>query len=324
MNLPDPQASRALLVGVSHYPLMAEDRQLPSVENNINQLAAVLSSDHVWGLPNGHCTVLHQPEDADTIIQAIRATADASTDAVLFYFAGHGLTDPAVGSGLYLGLPRSYEPFGTHTGLGYEYVRTEMRRCQAPRKVVVLDCCWSGLANMGLMGSENSIAAIEGAAVLTATAATRPALAPPGAQFTAFTGTLLEILAEGIVNAPNLLTIERIFVELRMRLLAKSLPEPQLAGFSSGTSIVLARNVVASDIATHTSNLQSLQRRGRYDEAQRILLWRAAQGDLHSIRDVILKLQRAGDYMTANELEQAARLGNTTLRTFVLDCLLPR
>lgn len=181
-TLPDPKASRALLVGVSKYLHMAEDRQLPSVKNNLDRLATALSSEWGWSLPVGHCTVLHQPHDAETVIQGLRATADAATDTALFYFAGHGLIDPTIGTGLYLGLSGSYEPHGTHTALGYEYVRSEMRRCGALRKVIVLDCCWSGKAATGLMGGERLATAVEGTAVLTATAATRPALAPPEAH----------------------------------------------------------------------------------------------------------------------------------------------
>jgi hypothetical protein len=301
---------------------MPEDRQLPSVQNNLNRLTAALANEDIWGLPGHCCTVLHQPDDADTVIQALRAAAEAATDTLLFYFAGHGLSDPTVGPGLFLGLPGSYEPHGTHTALAYEHVRKEMRRCRAPRKVVILDCCWSGKAAAGVMGDDHGAELKDvGVAVLTATAATRPALAPPGSTLTAFTGALLELIEEGIPGGPGLLTVEQLYAEARVRLLARGLPEPQFTGIASGASIVLARNARADAVPAGGSP-PVLRRAGRYEEARRVLLHRAAGGDADAVREVALRLRRAGDYASAQQLERAQMSGGDTLRVFVRDRLL--
>ena len=59
--LPDPEKSRALLVGVSGYHKMTADRQLPTVEPGLYRLAELLCDKRIWGLPSRNCTVLHQP-----------------------------------------------------------------------------------------------------------------------------------------------------------------------------------------------------------------------------------------------------------------------
>jgi hypothetical protein len=138
---------------------------------------------------------------------------------------------------------------------------------------------------------------------------------------TAFTGVLLEILEQGIANAPGLLTVEHVFTELRERLRARDFPEPQFAGSSCGASIVLAQNVLAQG-KVGEANLQALRRTGRYDEAQRRLLLSAAQGDSYSIREVALQLRRTGDYAIADELERAAMSGHIPLHEFVFGRLL--
>src|SRR5215831_1788027 len=195
-SLPDPARSRALLVGVSAYRNMAADRQLPTVEAGLYRLADLLCDEQIWGLPAGHCTVLHQPASADDIVTALRAAAAQAHDALVFYYAGHGLMDPAVRDGeLHLAMPDAYEPGGTHLAMGYMHVRRELAMSRGSWRMVILDCCWSGLA---LPAGVTGAAAVDGTAVLTATAATRKALAPPGERYPAFTGALIDTLGSGI------------------------------------------------------------------------------------------------------------------------------
>ncbi|MEV5341962.1 caspase family protein [Streptomyces sp. NPDC052676] len=103
MPLPDPSASRAVLIGVDTYDDLAD---LPAVANNVERLAALLTADDVWGLPPRHLTVLTNPTSKDDVLDAVHTAATEAEDALLFYFAGHGLL--TVDADLRLALPHTY------------------------------------------------------------------------------------------------------------------------------------------------------------------------------------------------------------------------
>ncbi|MET8779536.1 caspase family protein [Nocardia sp. NPDC004654] len=327
-DVPDPQRSRAVLVGVSRYPKMSEARQLPAVEASVLELAKLLCDKAIWGLPPENCVVLQNSADADTVVQAIRSAASTATDALVFYYAGHGLSDPVMDDGLGLALSSSYEPGGTHTALRYEHVRREfLVQARAARRLVLLDCCWSGLAIPGAMGGEDgavaSAVAIEGTAVLTACAATRKALSPPGEPYTAFTGALIDVLADGIPDAGPTLTVQSIFTALQQRLSKRSRPLPQLASHGAGAEMTVSRNhgwrrpadatpptqsaeVPATPVrsaAAARARIRALTRAGAYDEAfaERLTASRPANEEL--LPDLIAYLRRTGRYREAAELE---------------------
>ena len=75
---------------------------------------------------------------------------------------------------------------------------------RAMRRIVILDCCYSGRA-LGQMFDRISAvadeASAEGTFVLAATAENKTALAPPGQQYTAFTNELLNVIHDGIPGA---------------------------------------------------------------------------------------------------------------------------
>ncbi|MFE3383450.1 caspase family protein, partial [Streptomyces anulatus] len=89
--LPDPGASRAVLVGTSRYQHL---EQLPAVSNNLQALAAHLTGPLSLRLPPRHVTVLENPAAAHTVVSQVRRAAAEATDTLIVYFAGHGLIDP--------------------------------------------------------------------------------------------------------------------------------------------------------------------------------------------------------------------------------------
>ncbi|MEU8183027.1 caspase family protein [Micromonospora sp. NPDC049044] len=327
MTLADPLRSRVVIVGVSAYPAMPADRQLPTVRDNVDDLAARLRDPGVWGIPESRITALKEPHRADAVIDALRAARADAAEALIFYYAGHGLTDPLVGGQLYLALRDVYEPAGTHLALQFEHVRREFLLSTAPRKLVILDCCWSGLATRGAMG-ENVAAAtvIRGSAVLTASAANRTALAPPGEKHTAFTGALLRILADGIAGEPELLTTMALYRQLHADLKAVSRPLPELNAGGTGADIPWVRNAgfvrpkpgdrpgvvedgpgspppfAASDAM---ERMLLLVRQSRYDEVHQLGRQAAELGEDRALDWLVLQLRRTGRYEEAAAVERA-------------------
>ncbi|MFI1014559.1 caspase family protein [Streptomyces sp. NPDC020965] len=240
MGLPDPARSRAVLIGVDGYRFLPD---LPAVRNNIDTLAALLMDPAVWGLPPDHCVVLHNPVSNEIVLDAVHEAACTAQDAFLVYFAGHGLLSPS--ADLCLGLPESH-PERLFKAVSYDWLRHELvDTCAAPSRVVILDCCYSGRALEGHMGTPEEVAAraaVEGTYLMTASAETKLAWAPVGEPFTAFTGELVKALGEGVPDAPALLEMETLFRHMRRELTAKQRPVPQQLARNAGHGITLFRN----------------------------------------------------------------------------------
>ncbi|MFF3593810.1 caspase domain-containing protein [Streptomyces sp. NPDC002387] len=236
--LPDPVASRAVLVGVSRYTVL---EPLPAVANNLPALARALTGPTSWNLPVGHCTVVAEPDTPRDMLDPVKEAAEATSDTLLVYFAGHGLLD---GRGeLFFGLPSSVQG-RSYTGVTYQALREIITDCAARRLVIILDCCMSGRA-LGLMGGEDLLAdqaEIDGSYLLAAAPENGRALAPPGETHTAFTGELLNVLRNGIHDRPRELDLNAVYHHLRGELAAKGRPTPQKRDRNTAGRLVLAHN----------------------------------------------------------------------------------
>ncbi|MFC3455529.1 caspase, EACC1-associated type [Amycolatopsis speibonae] len=240
-GLPDPRKSRAVLVGVSEYATLEE---LPGVANNIEALNRAMTDPELWGLPEEHCVALLNPESPDEVMEAVHQAASEATDALLFYYAGHGLLDNRFE--LYLAMPGS-DNERLYRSVRYDDIRREVvgTALSCYGKVVLLDCCYSGRALGGMGGSVDDLAdqaRVDGTYVMTATAETRKALAPPGERYTAFTGTLVDKLTRGLPDGPELLDMETLFHHMKADLQARHFPVPQQRSRNDGAAITLVRN----------------------------------------------------------------------------------
>ncbi|MEU6097829.1 caspase family protein [Streptomyces sp. NPDC047079] len=115
--LPDPGASRAVLVGTGGYGHL---EQLPAVANNVRALAGLLCGPLSLQLPERHVTVVEDPVAAHVVVGVVRQAAAEATDTLVVYFAGHGLVDGQ--DQLCLALPHT-EVGRIETGLPYDWVR---------------------------------------------------------------------------------------------------------------------------------------------------------------------------------------------------------
>ncbi|MFF1613526.1 caspase domain-containing protein [Amycolatopsis sp. NPDC058278] len=240
-GLPDPRASRAVLVGVSDYTSL---EALPAVRNNIETLHRVFTDPDLWGLPDEHCVTLLNPGSVDDVLEAVHAAASEASDALVFYFAGHGLLDDR--SDLYLALPGAAND-RLYRSVRYDDIRREIvgtaRACYG--KVAILDCCYSGRALQGGMGGSAELAdhaRVDGTYLMTASAETSVALAPPDEPYTAFTGALVDKLDHGLPEGPDLLDMETLFYHVRVDMQARHFPVPQQRTRNDGMAIALVRN----------------------------------------------------------------------------------
>lgn len=237
MTLPDPALSRAVLIGTSRYTGLDP---LPAVANNLHGLRDVLTDRELWGLSRAHCRCVRDPTSADELLNPVEAAAGEATDTLLVYYAGHGRTYED-SSGVYLTLVGS-DSRRARTAVPYDWLRAELLKTRAARRVVILDCCFSGRAVGSMGGTLADLVVTEGAYVLTATPANALALAPAGRKYTAFTAELLDILRNGIPGGPPLLDLETLYRHVHARMLASGGPEPQAREHNTAGALALARN----------------------------------------------------------------------------------
>jgi Caspase domain len=147
--LPDPGRSRAVLIGASTYRYLD---LLPAVRNNITGFRDILVNAALGGLPTNKCTILMEPGSGRDVYQAVREQAAAAEDTLLVYFSGHGRTGER--NELYLCLPDTEPDLLSFTALAYKDLRAAVADSRATKKVVILDCCFSGRALADMAGDE--------------------------------------------------------------------------------------------------------------------------------------------------------------------------
>lgn len=253
-DVADPAASQVVLIGVSQYRRLFP---LPAAGRNVTDLRDLLQHEDLWGVRPENCHVLLDPESPAEVSRAIRRAAAATgTDGLLLvYFAGHGLVDADDGN-LILGLPDCDPEVPYERGVPYDWIRRAVVDTRARRRVVILDCCYSGRAGAELGGDGTGTdfvadkAEAEGTCLLVSAPANRPAMAPGGEAYTAFTGELIRVLRDGLRPAPPeatpaTLTVHTIWRTARRAMLRRGFERPELRARDSGGEISLVHNPAA-------------------------------------------------------------------------------
>lgn len=240
----DPDHSWAILIGVSQFPEDPEHLPpLPAVSNNLDGLFSALVAPDIIGLRPEH-VVRILDQRGSVIATKLVDEADKAEDTLIVYYAGHGLVG---GTTLYLVAADTTERRVEFNGIDFAKFREAIMRSPARRKVLILDCCYSGRA-AELMGPNRSLmqAQIEdvaGTYVLASSAGNLPSVAPLSAKYTAFTGELLELLNRGIDNQQSTITLRELYQHLRLAIRKRTgLPEPQQAHSALVGELIFARN----------------------------------------------------------------------------------
>ncbi len=232
------------MIGTSSYSSDALPN-LPAVSRNLEALRAILIDPCLGGLPPDHVAVIHNSPDDAEISEEILRRAELAEDTLLVYVAGHGLPGLRTGK-LYLALYNTNPDQAPFRTLRYDELRDvvmDRGRIAAANRVVILDCCFSGRAIPTMSaGAITGLTEIEGVYVLTATAPNHVALSPPDAEFTAFTGALLELLRNGVPGGPALLTLTTLYEGVLQKMRARGHPRPEQINKDTVAQLAISRN----------------------------------------------------------------------------------
>lgn len=201
--------SRAVLVGTSTYTqgLPQLDQAAANLTDLFDALVEVVD-------PSGMHVII-DPTTAHLVLDPLDGCASSAADLLLFYYAGHGLRDQD--DRLCLALPGSVDTprDARRTSLPVDSVLEIMKRAPARHRLVILDCCYSGLVMDSPAAADLHL--------LTATNRTTKAAYRVDARDTEFTGELVRILVDG----PGPVDLGSVYRHLDRALLARGLPRPR-------------------------------------------------------------------------------------------------
>jgi hypothetical protein len=132
----------------SHWPL------LRSPKNDALQLAEVLKDPRIGGFDEAEVEVVVDEPEAEVRRRIARFFNNRHhDDLVLFYFSGHGHRD---GRGLLHFVMRDTEQdLLSATSIPAAFLRSEVTGCNSRRRVLILDCCYSGAFSRDGLGAKS-------------------------------------------------------------------------------------------------------------------------------------------------------------------------
>ncbi|MEU6549062.1 caspase family protein [Streptomyces sp. NPDC046915] len=231
---------RALVVGTGRQVDGAQLAGLPSAARTARALADTLTS--ACGMAADHVRLVTDPQTAADILGPLEeAIGEAQGGVLVFCFVGHGLLGP--GGKLYLATTAT--PSHDNTIHAVPYSEIENRLGDAPvRPVVILDCCFSGLAEAAGNGQrEDPYLSVRphGSFLLASATHYASSFAPEGETYTLFGGELLRLLGEGETGGPRWLTLTDVYRHLDRRF-EDSPARPHAGSVGRLGDLVLAAN----------------------------------------------------------------------------------
>ncbi|MFF4889805.1 caspase family protein [Micromonospora chersina] len=249
--------SRAILIGTSAYRAGFGNVPMPAALNSLKAMQDVLVD--VCGWPESRIEVFPDRAIVDGAFQEIAALIHETSGVLLIYYVGHGqlLADNDLGLAL---VDTSEHPRARlSTSLRLSQFRQELRyNSDASVKIVILDCCCSGVATKYAQGTSDLAekvhlaAAIPGEGTYTWTACghAQDTFFEPGEQgLTYFTKFLVETVRDGIAAKGAELTLADLHGEVERKLRAISTsdivikPEPTLLFKGKVGNFAFAPNV---------------------------------------------------------------------------------
>ncbi|WP_405396231.1 caspase family protein [Microbispora hainanensis] len=200
--------TRAVLVGTGSHIPGSRLPNVPAVEGTVRDFAACLVE--CCGLPGSQVRTVTDPRDPEAMDSAIRACAAEAEDVFLLYYVGHGVLSPS--GELHLATMATVDLTrgrAASQALEFSAIQDAIARCRASTIVIILDCCFSGRAQLADVG--------EGYLIASATGETT-ALAPKDAPHTLFTGHLIRLLRDGDPDGPPVLTLDHVAARLHRAL----------------------------------------------------------------------------------------------------------
>ena len=237
----------AVLIGTAAY---AHFEPVPAVANSLGLMRDLLTGP-LCGWHDDQVTTLADEATPGEIPARLLEAFEPVTDVALFYFVGHGQPDSDDHLCLALTQTRREPSRRRVTSLDFEAVRYAMRESRARFKVILLDCCFSGLAmhGIGTLGSADEELGKRvrgtGACVVAACGEYMSAWYEDDAgnrhPYTHFTKRLAEIVQAGPFGGGDVLTLGELTEQVTESLAAEGKPVPTALSRDQASRLEFAR-----------------------------------------------------------------------------------
>ncbi|MFE7412562.1 caspase, EACC1-associated type [Streptomyces laurentii] len=212
---------------------------LPGAARTAREVARVLRER--CGMAD-RVTEIVDPEGPAEVLTAVQAAVDrADGGTVLFFFTGHGLLGPR--GRLFLATAGTARADDTISAVPYAQIQDRLGDAAA-RAVVVLDCCFSGLAATVPSDAHRdpfATARPPGSFLLASSTGYSASFAPADEPYTLFGGELIRLLEEGDPSGPRWLTLLDVYRLLDRRFQGGP-ARPYADGVGRAADLVLTRN----------------------------------------------------------------------------------
>ena len=275
-SLRDYSSSRVVAMGTWEYGFLPPIR---AAGNSLQRMVDMLSGP-LCGWPVDRVTVLANQRGPGDLPDRLITAFEDITDVALFYYVGHGQID--LDNQLCLGLVGSRPEANRRaaTSLPFQAIRRALLDSPAATKIVILDCCFAGLANL----PANTLAALPDDVLDMTAGSGAYSMAASGAYTTAwydtsldnarpqtfFTRYFVDLVEAGIPGQPSELRLHQLFTQLRDNLARDQRPIPCERSIDAARDFVFAHN--AAPPQTHRDldrEVQLLSERLAEAEARR-------------------------------------------------------
>jgi len=239
-------ASMVVLIGTSACPNDEKNLPpLPHAQANVEELKRLFLDREVVGLPESNVIAIVDEPEASSILTKVDIAAKAATDTLIIYYTGHGLYGDQHAA-LYLTSKNTVSDTKP-SAINIDEIKKSMRASRATKRILILDCCYSGRAFDGGMNDTRddftSAIDLSGTYGIAAVPGDRKAWAPPGANLTKFTQVLVDVLDKGLDSSKTILTLDDVFLAVREKVGRDAQTAlPQRSNWENGGQFKLARN----------------------------------------------------------------------------------
>jgi hypothetical protein len=244
MGLPDPTKSAAVVMGVATYRQRSNFPAIPAATNNALALARILADPTIGHLTQDRCFVVTDPVSPTEVITKLRKAARSAQDTFTIYFAGHG--ELGRDGKFYLILKNTNADNLRYSALDFDSIREVMKDCPARRRLLIVDCCFSGNAVAGYMSGKAQgifgLVETSGTYTLASAGPNAKSTFRPGEPYTAFTGELIALLEDGLPGHGEFITVDQLYPNLKQRLESGGYPRPVQGLTDSVKNLALTRN----------------------------------------------------------------------------------
>lgn len=248
-----PSKALAIVLGASEWPCYPEFKPSAAFGDSARAFGSYLTDINGLNLPiDNVCFLIDEADEASKILRRMRQfvrqrkmelkTQGISVTDLIIYYVGHG--GFGKGDAFFLSVRSTEDDDPLATSISADSLGRFIRDDAAGiRSYLILDCCFAAsvtkvFMNAGPIGvaeiklqealppqgdpaGDQGDSPEYGVALLCASGARDPARAPMGQPYTMFSGGLLEVLKEGELSRPRLLSLDDLCRTIREKLIER-------------------------------------------------------------------------------------------------------